>query len=404
MKCASCGKDNPNNANFCTGCGAKLGNTQNEDAQVNAQPEQKNAQPEQTNSQQQQAQQQNQQGQTPTNPQQQQQFNNQQQQTYQSQQVPQSGASFANYSQYGAKSAFQPKSDNIDDKQYTSSPFGSGWADISNSDGWVGRSVLLGLCSIVPILRWVVYGFAARWGREVCLGINRRLPSAIFEEGTFVTGAKIWVCNLAYSAIFCFAFFLLILIPFLGPIVFIVALVIYALISPLLDFQIGLSGKISAGFTGIARACKLLKKTPIKTLASTFAPALIIEGFVSVVFIAIFFILLFAFTGQLFADATSSMMNVTFSNSGSKSAEAVISNAIASNIGFLTSNLFLVIIACFAYTVGEALSNVWSARAIGHLVSREATDWLCVEGLTDRSNTNLDPNETPNPFVPFQNK
>ena len=413
MKCTSCGTENPEGSKFCKGCGQKLEVTEGEAAgaagavaagapagaasagvagagSAGAAQQPADSAQTQAQGQPQQAQPQNQTaGQAPQAP-----FSAQNQQSQPQPQV-----------QYAQGSTFKPKSDAIDDKQYTASPFGSAWADISNSKNWFGRALLLGLCSIVPVLRWVVWGYANRWGREVCLGINRRMPESIFEEGTFVTGAKIFVCELAYSAIFFAAFFLLMLIPVLGGIVFALAFAVYIFVSPLLDFQIGLSGKISAGFTGIGRAFKLIKKTPVKTLVSTMGPALIVEALVGFVFLVILCALLLAFSHSIVTDSSQLVLSsASYSPKASNNA-ALIANSIFGAIAGLGVAVFLLyVVFWFACCVAGALSSVWSARAIGHLVSREGTEWLQVAGLVDLSNTDLPPNSVPTPFVPFQNR
>ena len=413
MKCTSCGTENPEGSKFCKGCGQKLEVTEGEAAgaagavaagapagaasagvagagSAGAAQQPADSAQTQAQGQPQQAQPQNQTaGQAPQAP-----FSAQNQQSQPQPQV-----------QYAQGSTFKPKSDAIDDKQYTASPFGSAWADISNSKNWFGRALLLGLCSIVPVLRWVVWGYANRWGREVCLGINRRMPESIFEEGTFVTGAKIFVCELAYSAIFFAAFFLLMLIPVLGGIVFALAFAVYIFVSPLLDFQIGLSGKISAGFSGIGRAFKLIKKTPVKTLVSTMGPALIVEALVGFVFLVILCALLLAFSHSIVTDSSQLVLSsASYSPKASNNA-ALIANSIGGAIAGLGVAVFLLyVVFWFACCVAGALSSVWSARAIGHLVSREGTEWLQVAGLVDLSNTDLPPNSVPTPFVPFQNR
>ena len=413
MKCTSCGTENPEGSKFCKGCGQKLEVTEGEAAgaagavaagapavaasagvagagSAGAAQQPTDSAQTQAQGQPQQAQPQNQTaGQAPQAP-----FSAQNQQSQPQPQV-----------QYAQGSTFKPKSDAIDDKQYTASPFGSAWADISNSKNWFGRALLLGLCSIVPVLRWVVWGYANRWGREVCLGINRRMPESIFEEGTFATGAKIFVCELAYSAIFFAAFFLLMLIPVLGGIVFALAFAVYIFVSPLLDFQIGLSGKISAGFTGIGRAFKLIKKTPVKTLVSTMGPALIVEALVGFVFLVILCALLLAFSHSIVTDSFQlALSSASYSPKASNNA-ALMANSIFGAIAGLGVAVFLLyVVFWFACCVAGALSSVWSARAIGHLVSREGTEWLQVAGLVDLSNTDLPPNSVPTPFVPFQNR
>ena len=376
MYCKSCGEENVDGAKFCKKCGTSL-------EQAAAQQQQASAQQAQQTQQQQAA----------------------QQQAYQQQ---------ANYQQVGVQTnTFCPTSDNIDEKQYTASSFSSGWADIEHSKGWFPRSLLLGLCAIVPVLRWVVSGFAVRWGREICLGINRRLPTSIFEEGTFLTGAKIWVVDLIY----CIALFtiscILFLVPIIGPIIIVLGWFAFFIISPLLSFQVGLSGKISAGFSGIARSFKLIAKAPIKTLASTLGPSFILEavvGVVAAVFGAIMFLIIAGTTatslvgllGGLLGDSSSyshsfsgtPMFGYTFFNSSSTG--SVISTLLAA----FTSSMIVLVIISYAFSVAAALAEVWMNRSLGHLIARVAPEWLSVPGLVDLSNVRSSDGVV-RPYVPF---
>ena len=437
MYCKSCGEENVDGAKFCKKCGTSLA----QDAAASATNSAANVGEHHTSSEAQQAQaaqgsvQQQAQGQAQQPGQQadaqqqpgqqaayqqqqaqQQQAGAQQTQQTQQQQAAQQQAyqQQASYQQVGVQTnTFCPTSDNIDEKQYTASPFSSGWADVEHSKGWFPRSLLLGLCAIVPVLRWVVSGFAVRWGREICLGINRRLPTSIFEEGTFLTGAKIWVVDLIY----CIALFtiscILFLVPIIGPIIIVLGWFAFFIISPLLSFQVGLSGKISAGFSGIARSFKLIAKAPIKTLASTLGPSFILEaavGVVAAVFMAIMFLIIAGTTatslvgllGGLLGDSSS--YSHSFSGStlfgytllGSSSTGSVISTLLAA----FTSSMIVLVIISYAFSVAAALAEVWMNRSLGHLIARVAPEWLSVPGLVDLSNVRSSDGVV-RPYVPF---
>lgn len=424
MYCKSCGEENVDGAKFCKKCGTSLA----QDAAASATNPAENVGEHHTSSEAQQAQaaqdsvQQQAQGQAQQQAgaqqaqqgaaqgaaaQQQAAYQQQQQQAAQQQAYQQQ----ATYQQVGVQTnTFCPTSDNIDEKQYTASPFSSGWADIEHSKGWFPRSLLLGLCAIVPVLRWVVSGFAVRWGREICLGINRRLPTSIFEEGTFLTGAKIWVVDLIY----CIALFtiscILFLVPIIGPIIIVLGWFAFFIISPLLSFQVGLSGKISAGFSGIARSFKLIAKAPIKTLASTLGPSFILEavvGVVAAVFMAIMFLIIAGTTatslvgllGGLLGDSSSyshSFSGSTLFGYSPVAAGSVITTLLAA----FTSSMIVLVIIGYAFSVAAALAEVWMNRSLGHLIARVAPEWLSVPGLVDLSNVRSSDGVV-RPYVPF---
>ncbi len=391
MNCKSCGHENPDGAKFCKNCGTQLVQDSVQAQQVAA--EQQQAQSQQDTCQQQQAayQQQQQQQQAAYQPQ-----PSQQQPGFQTE-------------------TFVLNSDNIDESQYISSPFSSGWADVENSKGWFPRSLLLGLCGLIPVLRWIVSGFAVRWGREICLGVNRRLPTSIFEEGAFLTGAKIWLVD----AIYCIALFvlacILFLVPIIGPIIIVLGCFAYALISPLLSFQVGLSGKISAGFSGIGRSFKLLAKAPIKTLASTLGPAFIVESIVAVItalFFAIMFLIVAGATATSLVGLFSGMLGNSTLQSMSHSGSTFLgvnpfspmsvgsSSVISTLLAAFTSSMIVLVIIGYAFSVAAALAEVWMNRSLGHLIARVAPEWLIVPDLVDMSNIRS-ADGVVRPYVPF---
>ncbi len=380
MFCHECGTENSDEASFCKQCGTKLGADANLAAD-NAEPVQAAVVGAQAASAQDAAQ--NTQQAAPA------------QDATQNTQQAAPNAQYAPNAQAAQPYAFKIRSDNVDNKQYVASAFGSGWADISNSEGWFVRSLLLALCSLVPILSWVVTGFAARWGREVCIGVNRRLPQSIFEQGTFVTGAKIFVVNLLYGLIFFAAFFIFMLIPILGPIVWVCALILFGFISPLLDIQVGLSGKISAGFTGLGRAFKLLSDKPLKTLITTVAPSLVANGVVFVITAAIGGIIFLIMCGT----ALGSVAGTALISSGNSA--YLINSGLANLAGIFTGSIFLLYIIWFIFQIAGAVSTVWTYRSIGHFIAREAPEWLAVPELVDVSNIDVS-SGTFKPFIPFQ--
>ncbi|MGI6591054.1 MAG: DUF4013 domain-containing protein [Eggerthellaceae bacterium] len=60
------------------------------------------------------------------------------------------------------------------------------WNDIKNSEGWFGKSCLLGLILFIPVFGiMVVDGYLLGWSREIAWNLNRPLPKKIFgnEDG-----------------------------------------------------------------------------------------------------------------------------------------------------------------------------------------------------------------------------
>ena len=431
MFCKSCGEQNVDGAKFCRKCGTPLAddssNNEAQAASVQGQGDTSQGAEQASVEQASAAQEEQAQATTQQNAQATAQQNTQATAQQNAQAAAQQTAQQAAYQQQGAQaqqtayqqqavyqqvgvqtSAFCPTSDNIDESQYIASPFASGWADIENSKGWFPRSLLLGLCALVPVLRWVISGYAVRWGREICLGINRHLPTSIFEEGVFVTGAKIWVLNLLYALALFVISCALFLIPIIGPIIIVLGWFAFFLVSPLLDFQVGLSGKISAGFSGIGRAFKLIAKTPIKTFASTLGPSFILEMAVLVIVAIIFAIIFFVVAGT----TTTSLLGLLGSMSGKGSysgstlfgyglyGSAANAAALSAALAALGSSTVVLIIVYYVFQVAAALAEIWTNRSLGHLIARLAPEWLAVPGLVDMSNIRS-ADGIVQPYIPF---
>ena len=293
-------------------------------------------------------------------------------------------------------------SDEINERQYVTTPYQSGWADVTRSEHWFVRSLLLTLCSLVPILNWCIGGFAARWGRELCLGINRKLPSTIVDDDTFISGAKIWFVNLCWMLVLALVAWLLLLIPIAGSILVCLLLLVYVFVSPLLNFQVALSSKFVTGFTGVGRAFSLLFKKPLKTLGSTFSPVLVVNLIVGVFNVIVGGVLLVLVASSLisvFSDFFSNFTS-TFFSGGDWS--AVIETFLTDFDGIYTVAAYAFFVLYFIFKLAGVIANLWMYRAIGHLIARESPEWLTEDGLVDASCIEFAGSTTDiKPYVPF---
>lgn len=289
-------------------------------------------------------------------------------------------------------------SDKISERQYITTPYQSGWVDVRKSKRWFVRSLLLTLCSLVPILNWCIRGFAARWGREVCLGVNRRLPSSIVDDDTFISGAKIWFVNLCWVIVLALVGCLLWMIPVAGPILVCLLLLIYAFVAPLLNFQVALSSKFSIGFTGIGRAFSLLWKKPIKTLGSAFSPALVV-GLIACLVNAIIGGILLVLIGSSLISTFSDLISGFLAGTDWSTLMETFFNNFDS---IYTVAAYVLFAIYFIFKFAGVIASLWIYRSIGHLIAREAPEWLKEEGLVDTScigKTNVDDVE---PYVPMR--
>ena len=288
-------------------------------------------------------------------------------------------------------------SDQIDMRQYVASPLDCGFSDVVHSKGWVKRSILLALCGLIPILDWVVAGFSARWGREVCVGSNKRLPMAIFDNRSFSTGAKIWFAGILWSILLAIAFVLCMYIPFVGVIIFVLLMVAYYIVSPLLTFQVGLTGRISSAFTGFGKAWRLFKKAPVATLAATIAPRCILSAILSGISGAFLFASALGFGGSL----TKASLQFLSKATAKTSLSAAPANLLSALTGFIASCFVICLIIWLLWLFVHAVATVWTYRSIGHLIAQEAPEWMTTPGYMDYEMSRGE--VIAEPFVPFRN-
>lgn len=292
-------------------------------------------------------------------------------------------------------------SDEISERQYVTTPYQSGLADVTRSKRWFVRSLLLTLCSLVPVLNWCIGGFAARWGREICLGINRRLPSTIVDDDTFISGAKIWFVNLCWGIALGLIAWLLLLIPVVGPILACLIFLIYVFVSPLLNFQVALSSKFTTGFTGVSRAFTLLWKKPIKTLGSTFSPVLVVNLIVGVFNTIVGGILLILVASSLIGAAVDLIPQVVSGLFSGTDLSTIIDTIINNFDSIYTVGAYGFFILYFIFKFAGVVANLWTYRSVGHLIAREAPEWLEEEGLVDT--TCIDESSTDiKPYIPLK--
>ena len=274
-------------------------------------------------------------------------------------------------------------SDEISERQYVATPYQSGWADVTRSKRWFLRSLLLTFCSLVPILNWCICGFAARWGREICLGVNRRLPSTIVDDDTFITGAKIWFVNLGWGILLALLAWLFLMIPVAGPILICLMALIYVFVSPLLNFQVALSSKFSTGFTGINRAFSLLFKKPVKTLGSTFSPVLVINLIVCLFNAIVGGVLLVLVASSLISVIGDFIPQLISGFLSGNDLTTIVNTFLENFDSIYTVAAYSFFILYFIFKLAGVIANLWTYRSIGHLIAREAPEWLAEEGLVD---------------------
>ena len=149
MFCIKCGKENKAGSTFCTGCGAPLSG-----AGVQSSVQQMPVQ----------------------------------QQTYASQSAYQVGGTMGAQPGYGGST-----------QQKQEGCFSAAWHDLTSTPNWIGKLLLLGLISLVPVLNFFAVGYLLLWARDLSFGKREGMPAHIFEGDSFKIGFFACVVSLAYT-------------------------------------------------------------------------------------------------------------------------------------------------------------------------------------------------------------
>lgn len=248
---------------------------------------------------------------------------------------------------------------------YANGCMGAAWSDITKSEGWVGRIALLGLINIVPILNWVVTGYAMRWSRKLSLGEITSMPKTIFGERNFVNGAFAFLISLILGIIASLAGGVLGIIPILGFLAAIAISLFLAVFQGLSIMRSAIADRLGAAFD-IGKIWEALKRKPGQAFCATVLPGVIVGLIVGVVLIVICLLFMIPIIGDIAQIAYHSSYSY-YSYYDSMDPFLVLQI-----LGLFVPMMFVCyVIAAFS----EAIIIVWTYRAVGHYVARYALDW-----------------------------
>ncbi len=159
-------------------------------------------------------------------------------------------------------------------------PFSAALHDISHTQGGVGRTLLLGLIGMVPILTWFSGGYIYRWGAELLQGRRTDMPHTVMGDGNFKIGFFAAVINVAFGIVAGLVI-ALIRMPFdalnIGIIADIIGFVIsqaVTLFAMLCCLNMALEGRFGAGFS-LSKAWGVIKRNPGGAIVAYIVPAII---------------------------------------------------------------------------------------------------------------------------------
>ena len=245
---------------------------------------------------------------------------------------------------------------------------GEAWHDITSSPGWVKRVLLLMVMNCVPVLNFFAQGYNLQWGAEAACGRAGALPRGAFGKKTFLAGLLFMVINLlgGIAGVVLLAFNL---IPFVGFIVvgignlLISTFVALAAMRMMVYRSFGEAFELSSLFTKFKGG-----------LGSLFAAACvpgIIAGvlvfLVMVLVMAVMVIASMAGTPAGYCGYGASSLIYGFGYHGYDPVGTAV--ALLSMFGGVT--LLIFVLALFSY----GFADLWSTRAVGHWVARNAPEW-----------------------------
>ncbi len=249
---------------------------------------------------------------------------------------------------------------------YAKGCLAAAWDDIIHSEGWFGKMLLLGLISIVPILNFVVLGYAMKWARQLPLGEVKPMPKQIFADGAFVNGFYAFVYGLVIGIVLGIGCGILAFIPLLGALASVVLSVLVALFSYLAFVRIGIADSLGAGFD-ISQIWDAFKKDLGALFCAGFLPQLIIGAIATVLVVIIAMIFMVPFLGQIVGAAYGN-----YGHSGMSMADGYLM------LSMLSTALPAVLLCYVVISMLSAIETVLAMRAVGHYVARCASDWSTI--------------------------
>lgn len=246
-------------------------------------------------------------------------------------------------------------------QQYERGCFGSAWRDVAGSKGMLLKLVLLTLISFVPILNFVVLGYAFNWAKDPIIGKNDPLPKGIVTSANFKIGFFIFVIGCIAEIVLFFETVILAVIPIVGFFAGIVLYFFFYSFAILAFLRVALHGSIGEGFAvgKIMDAFKRKTSSMVGVIGLSFLISLV-AGLIlgSIIYLIVYFLY---GTGD-------ALVQMAYSNYSSGNAQA-LSGA---------RGWVLALTSIFTTCLVMALSNLLLlvvARGAGYYVVRYAPEW-----------------------------
>ncbi len=252
------------------------------------------------------------------------------------------------------------------------------WDDITESEGWAKRILLLGLVNLVPVLNFFVQGFAMQWARQLPIDKVEGMPAKIFRDGAFVQGFYGFVITLVVGVVSAIVAGVFGFVPVLGALVGVAASLLLSMFRVLATMRVAIAQNLASGFDVKALWGAVFTNRFGKLFCATLLPGIIVGaatvficGSALVVFGLNSLTLLFeniqyAHQMEQMAQMNPMMQMFGYSNPW----PAVVSQA----MGLVPLFFVMGLIAMFL----SALGTVLTMRATAHYVTRYHHDWAAL--------------------------
>lgn len=260
---------------------------------------------------------------------------------------------------------------------YEKGCLGAAWQDITNSKGWFGKLALMALIEFVPILNWVVDGFALRWGRELIFGKIQDMPKKIFGNRCFVTGAMNFLVVLVLILATTLITSLLGLFPVVGAIIGVMISVFATMIINICRMRMAIFDELSEGFA-VGKGYEAGKGNWGKVFCVGIVPDLLCSLIADAIIIVLLLIFAAVFGAVYLVNFSDLVMQYGgLDNFGyAVEADSTLQLAIATMVlnGVLAGLPFL-ILGWYIWNLFKVTAIVWGARATGHYAARYCKNW-----------------------------
>lgn len=227
--------------------------------------------------------------------------------------------------------------------------------DIKGQQGVGKKMAFLGLLGCVPILNFVVTGYAINWSREVPFGARTPMPKKVVNGQNFETGFYCFLVSLVVGLAVGLVAGLLALVPLLGWIAAIVLAFGASMYQYLAYMRMGMLQQLGEGFK-IQLIWRVMQRDWKSLLCAAVVPSLL---------------------AGLIASAAVVVVSLLVAGTGA-GATLMVDGGSAGGIVAGLLALVSVLLVLFAYIIAFAATAVAilvTMRAMGHWIARYAPEW-----------------------------